>query len=92
LISAIDGGKWSASLPGRFTPGERTPGTLWIGGWVGPRSILVAVVKIKIPNPRRESSPRSPSHMVKVKVKVNVMLSLFLTKQHKMKGYWGMEV
>jgi hypothetical protein len=26
--SALDGGEWSASRPGRaFTPGERTPGT-----------------------------------------------------------------
>jgi hypothetical protein len=26
----------------RFTPGERTPGTHWIGGWVGPRAGLDA--------------------------------------------------
>jgi hypothetical protein len=35
-ISAIYGGEWSASRPGRFIPGERTPGTHWTGGWVGP--------------------------------------------------------
>jgi hypothetical protein len=36
--SALDGGEWSASRPGRaFTTGERTPGTHWRGGWVGPR-------------------------------------------------------
>jgi hypothetical protein len=29
-------GDCSASRPGRFTPGERAPGTHWIGGWVGP--------------------------------------------------------
>jgi hypothetical protein len=23
----------------RFTPGERTPGTHWIGGWMGPRAV-----------------------------------------------------
>jgi hypothetical protein len=40
LTSALVAGKWSASRPGRFTPGERTPGTLWIGGWVGPRASL----------------------------------------------------
>jgi len=34
--SALDGGEWSASRPGRFTPRERAPGTRWIGGWVGP--------------------------------------------------------
>jgi hypothetical protein len=34
LISALDGGEWSASRPGRFTPRERVRGTHWIGGWV----------------------------------------------------------
>jgi hypothetical protein len=45
--------------PGRFTSTERTPGTHWIGGWVGPRAVLDAVVKTKIPSPRRESNPRT---------------------------------
>jgi hypothetical protein len=40
LTSALLGGEWSASRPGRFTPGERAPGTHWIGGWVGPRASL----------------------------------------------------
>jgi hypothetical protein len=35
LISALVGGEWSASYPGRFTP--RTPSIDWIGGRVGPR-------------------------------------------------------
>jgi hypothetical protein len=30
-------GEWSASRPGRFTPGERSPVTRCIGGWVGRR-------------------------------------------------------
>jgi hypothetical protein len=34
LTSALDGGEWSASRPGRFTPRERAPGTHWIEGWV----------------------------------------------------------
>jgi hypothetical protein len=29
---------------GRFNPRERAPGTHWIGGWVGPRAGLNAVV------------------------------------------------
>jgi hypothetical protein len=37
LTSALVVGEWSASRPGRFTPGERAPGTYWIGGWVDPR-------------------------------------------------------
>jgi hypothetical protein len=52
LTSALDVGEWSASRPGRFIPRERAPGTLWIGGWVGPRAVLDAVVKRKhIPIP-----------------------------------------
>jgi hypothetical protein len=39
---------------------ERDPDTHWIGGWVGPRAVLDAVVKRKIPSPRRESNPRTP--------------------------------
>jgi hypothetical protein len=60
LILALDGGEWSASRPGRFTPRKRAPGTHWIGGWVDPRAVLDAVVKRKIPTPRRESNPRTP--------------------------------
>jgi hypothetical protein len=60
LTSALDGGEWSASRPYRFTPRERAPGTHWIGGWVGPRAVLDAVVKRKIPSPLWESNPRIP--------------------------------
>jgi hypothetical protein len=60
LTSALDGGEWSASRPGHFTPRERAPGTHWIGGWVGPRAVLDVVVKRKIPSPSRESIPRTP--------------------------------
>jgi hypothetical protein len=60
LISALDGGEWSASRPGCFTPRERALGTHWIGGWVGPGAVLDPVVKRKIPSPRLESNPRTP--------------------------------
>jgi hypothetical protein len=59
LTSALGGGEWSASRTDRFTPRKRAPGTHWIGGWVGPRAVLEAVVKRKIPSPRRESNPRT---------------------------------
>jgi hypothetical protein len=48
-----------ASRLGRFTLRDRAPGTHWVGGWVGSRAFLDAVVKIKIPSPRRESNPRT---------------------------------
>jgi hypothetical protein len=59
LTSALDRGEWLASRPGRFTPRERDPGTHWIGGWVGLRAVLDAVVKRKITSPCRESNLRS---------------------------------
>jgi hypothetical protein len=60
FTSALDGGEWSASRPFRFTPKERVPFTHWMGGWVGLRAVLDAVVKRKIPSPCRESNPRTP--------------------------------
>jgi hypothetical protein len=60
LNSALDGGEWSASSPGRFAPSDTAPCTHRIGGWVGPSAVLDRVVKRKIPSPRRESNPRTP--------------------------------
>jgi hypothetical protein len=60
LTSALDGGEWPASRSGLFTPMEGVPATHWIGGWVGPRAVLDAVVKRIIPSPRWESNPRIP--------------------------------
>jgi hypothetical protein len=37
---ALVRGEWSDSRPGRFTPGERAPGTHWIVSWVGLRTGL----------------------------------------------------
>jgi hypothetical protein len=45
LTSKLFGGEWSASRPGRSTPGERAPGTLLIGGWVDSRAGLDDVEK-----------------------------------------------
>jgi hypothetical protein len=42
VTSALDGSEWSASHPGRFTPGEKAHGTQWIGGWLGTRAGLDA--------------------------------------------------
>jgi hypothetical protein len=38
---------WSASRPDRFIPGEKAPGTHWIGGWVDPRAGLDDMEKRK---------------------------------------------
>jgi hypothetical protein len=47
FTSALVGGEWSASRPGRFIPGERALGTHWIRGWVGRRAGLDGVEKRK---------------------------------------------
>jgi hypothetical protein len=46
--------------PAALPPGKEPPGAHWIGGWVGPRAVLDAVVKRKIPSPHRKSNPRTP--------------------------------
>jgi hypothetical protein len=56
LTSALDG-EWLASRPGHFIPGNRAPGTHWIGGWVGPRIGLYAV-KRKILTWRESNADR----------------------------------
>jgi hypothetical protein len=43
LTSALDGGEWSYSRPGRFTSRVRVPGSHWVVGFVGPRVGLDAV-------------------------------------------------
>jgi hypothetical protein len=48
FTSAVDGGEWSASRPGRFTPEERDPGTHWKGCWVVPRAGLDDVENRKL--------------------------------------------
>jgi hypothetical protein len=60
-ISALDGG-WMVSVTAlpRFIPGERTPGNLWTGGWVGPRAGLNSEVRGKILLPLPGIEPRSP--------------------------------
>jgi hypothetical protein len=47
LTSALAGGEWSASRPGRFTPGEKASSTHLIGVWVDPRAGLDDVEKRK---------------------------------------------
>jgi hypothetical protein len=47
FTSALAGGEWSATRPGRFTSWERAPGTHWIGGWVDYRTSLDDMEKRK---------------------------------------------
>jgi hypothetical protein len=45
--------------PQPLYPQGRAPGTHWIGGWVGPRTVLDVMVKRKIPSPCPELNPRT---------------------------------
>jgi hypothetical protein len=64
FTSALIGGEWSASRPGRFIPRERAPGTHWTGRWVGPRTGLDEAEKRQFLNlPGLELRPlRRPAH------------------------------
>jgi hypothetical protein len=57
LTSAQDGREWSVSRPGNFTPQGITSVAYWIGGWLGPRTDLDAVEKIKAFCPCWKSNP-----------------------------------
>jgi hypothetical protein len=50
----------SASRPDRLTPGERAPGTHWIGGWVGPEPVWTLWRRDKS-CPCWESNPSRPA-------------------------------
>jgi hypothetical protein len=47
--------------PDRFTPDKISPGTHWIGGWVGPKAGMEAVDKIIGPTGTRTLTPRPSS-------------------------------
>jgi hypothetical protein len=63
FTSALVGGEWSASRAGRFTLGERDPGTNWKATWVGPRTGQDDVEKALDPSGTRTPTPR-PSSIV----------------------------
>jgi hypothetical protein len=60
LLDLGTGWKWVVSFtPRPLYPQGKSPGTHWIGGWVGPRAILDTVVKRKILSPHRKSNSRT---------------------------------
>jgi hypothetical protein len=62
FTSALVAGEWSGSHQGRFTPGERAPGTHWIGGWVGPKAGVDDTEKWKfLTSPGIELRPLCPA-------------------------------
>jgi hypothetical protein len=80
LTSALVGGRWSASLSGRFIPGESDPGTHWIGGCVDPRSDLNDVEKRKfltLPGLEHRPLGRPARSQSLYRLFINVRLSLY---------------
>jgi hypothetical protein len=57
LISVVDGGERVASRPSHFVPGQVSPGTHWLGGWVGHSAVLGVMEKRKIPATVRNRTP-----------------------------------
>jgi hypothetical protein len=55
---ALDGGEWSASRPG-----ERTTGTHYTGGWVGPRADLDTEATVNFLSPLPGIEPRRPGRL-----------------------------
>jgi hypothetical protein len=102
LTSALDGGGWSASRPGRFTPRERDTDSHWIGGWVGLTAGLDVISKNTIPSPHRESNPDHPIVQPEASSYTDCALSaqsfhtqmlslrfFFVNEHNAMKAYWG---
>jgi hypothetical protein len=61
LTSALDGGEWSASRPGRPYPRGKDPRHPFVGAWVGPRAGPDAGARRKILCPCRGSNPDRPA-------------------------------
>jgi hypothetical protein len=86
MTSALDGGECSAPCHGRaFTPGERTPGTHWTGGWVGPRAVLDTEDRGKILCPCWGSNPNHPVDEHRV-----LLISLYIKNQQICDCRWNL--
>lgn len=57
-----DGGEWSDSHPGHFTPGDMVPSTHWIGGWVGTRATADTAEMCPVPATDQTTILQLPAH------------------------------
>jgi hypothetical protein len=66
MTSALDGGEWSASRPGRALPSEKVPPVPTVQhAWGGPRAGLDTDAGEKILSPLPGIEPRSPGRPVR---------------------------
>jgi hypothetical protein len=82
--SALDGGEWSASRPGRFAPGEITQNTHWIGGWVGPRAGPDAVAKRKVPVPAQKPNCGDTTRSPIIIIVIIIIIIIIIIKREPM--------
>jgi hypothetical protein len=57
LTWTLDEGEWTASHTDRYTPGERTAASHWIGDRVGPRAGLDSMARIEPQSPSASPAP-----------------------------------
>jgi hypothetical protein len=84
-----------SSRPGRFTPRVSVSGTHCTGSWVGPRTVLDAVVKRKFPSPQK-SYPRIPAPIYTIVVMEEERMYIYYICQvhnlyknrDKIRSYW----
>jgi hypothetical protein len=71
MTLALEGVSGQRHAPAALSPGERTPGTHYTGGWVGHRAgletkargkILLPLLRIEPRSPLLVIEPRSPGH------------------------------
>jgi hypothetical protein len=81
LTLQLYGDEWSASRSCRFTLGNMTPSTHWIGGWVSSRAGLDVTEDIKISCPCRKTNPGCSARSL-VAILVQTELSRFFYLYH----------
>jgi hypothetical protein len=96
MTSALDGGEWSASRPGRaLPPRERTTGTHCRGGCVGPRAGLDTEAGGKILSPLPGIEPRSPGHPTRsqtLRFSVNAKVNYHCVTHMNLRTGWSINL
>jgi hypothetical protein len=68
LTSSLYGCEWLGLRPCRFIPGVIATGTHYMGGWMGPRTGLNTVEKIKCLVPAGNRTPAFQPHPVAIPI------------------------
>jgi hypothetical protein len=85
LTSALDGGEWSTSRPGRLTS-RQEPGSCWIWGWMGHRTSPGRFGGKSLPMPGFEPGP--PTRNLKIVVLTTVIIAI----KDSSTPFWVLEI